>query len=187
MPFDGLTLRTHDESLSALLAERNLHPVDPNTLEAHKQTQLKAFGPSFWYRHQIWLGIALMGSVGCMAFTAGVANSVSRPASPVSLYITMGWMCVWAALIFSGVFRASAGSRWEERWLRGEMLEDAGVPEPIAATARTLLADAPGSTLILGELVRESVVLDPYLLLVRNGEHVCIGVWDDTGIIASAA
>jgi hypothetical protein len=39
---------------------------------------------------------------------------------------------------------------------------------------------------ILGELVRESVTIDPYLLLVRGEERVCIGVWDDTGIIASA-
>jgi hypothetical protein len=39
---------------------------------------------------------------------------------------------------------------------------------------------------ILGELIRESIVLDPYLLLVRGQERICLGVWDDRGIIASA-
>ena len=42
-------------------------------------------------------------------------------------------------------------------------------------------------TVILGELVRESVVLDPYLLVVLGEERVCIGVWDGPRIIASAA
>jgi hypothetical protein len=48
-------------------------------------------------------------------------------------------------------------------------LETAGVPEPIAAMARSIHRQVPGSTVILGELVQESIVLDPYLLLVRGG------------------
>jgi hypothetical protein len=38
----------------------------------------------------------------------------------------------------------------------------------------------------MGELMQESAILDPYLLLVLGEERVCLGVWDDAGIIASA-
>src|ERR1700733_12452674 len=59
-----------------------------------------------------------------------------------------------------------------------ERLEISGVPEPIAAMARSMHRKVPGSSVILGTLVRESVVLDPYLLLVRDEERVCLGLWD---------
>ena len=52
--------------------------------------------------------------------------------------------------------------------------------------ARALHRDLPGSTLILGELLQEEVVLDPYLLLEFDGECVCLGIWDGARIIASA-
>ena len=98
----------------------------------------------------------------------------------------MGWLTMLAGLILGGVFRARGGSHWEERCLPVDRLEASGVPGQIAAVARSLHRESPGSTLVLGELIRESVVLDPYLLLVQGDEHVCLGVWDDDGLIASA-
>ena len=53
--------------------------------------------------------------------------------------------------------------------------------------ARALQKQVPGSALILGELVQERAVLDPYLLLVRGGERVCLGIWDGNTIVARAA
>ena len=41
--------------------------------------------------------------------------------------------------------------------------------------------------MILGELKQEHVVLDPYLLLDCDGEQVCLGIWEDDGIVACAA
>jgi hypothetical protein len=186
MPLDALSGSVRLETLAGLLEQRDVRPVDWNTLAAHKQAQLRRFGPSFWYRHQTSLGITLIGSVGCMALTAGAANAVMQPTSPVAVWVSMAWMCLMAALIVSGVFAAHPGARWEERWLPLDRLETASVPEPIAALARSLQREVPGSTVILGELIREAAVLDPYLLLVRDDERVCLGVWDDAGIIASA-
>jgi hypothetical protein len=186
MPLDALSGTVGAEPLAVLLEQRDIKPVDWNTLAAYKQAQLRKFGPTFWYRHQTLLGLTLIGSIGFMALTAGAANSIMQTSSLVPSWISMGWMCLVATLIVSGVFRASAGSHWEERWLPIDLLESSGVPEPIAATARSLHREVSGLTVILGELVRESVIIDPYLLLVRGEERVCIGVWDDTGIIASA-
>jgi hypothetical protein len=65
-------------------------------------------------------------------------------------------------------------------------LDGLGVPESIGATARLLHREVRGSSLILGELVREEVVLDPYLLLALGDEQACLGVWDGTQIIYRA-
>jgi hypothetical protein len=186
MPLDALSGAITLDSLPALVEQHGIRPVSESTLTAHKQSQLKAFGPTFWYRHQTGLGLTLIASVGCMALTAGAANSILQPASTVPLFLSMGWLCLMAALIVSGVFAARAGAHWEERWLPIDRLEAAGVPVSIAVVARALQRDVPGSTVILGELIRESAVLDPYLLLVRGEERVCLGVWDDGGIIAAA-
>jgi hypothetical protein len=95
-------------------------------------------------------------------------------------------MCVIALLVVFGVFRGRAGSHWEERWVAGAWLRGLGVPEPIAAIALSLHRETPGSSLILGELIEDEVVLDPYLLLERDGEIVCLGIWDEGCIIACA-
>ena len=98
-----------------------------------------------------------------MAFFGGAANALMQPSSTVAMGICMGWLCLMAALIVSGVFRARGGSHWEERWLPIDRLEASGVPEPIAATVRLVHRAAPGSTVVIGELVRESAVIDPDL------------------------
>jgi hypothetical protein len=102
------------------------------------------------------------------------------------MWIATGWICLMAAMVVCGTFRSRAGSHWEERWVPAGRLEDVGVPAPITLLAGSLQRVIPGSTLVLGELIRDTAVLDPYLLLVRGEDRVCLGVWDDEGIIAQA-
>jgi hypothetical protein len=185
MPFDALVAPPRPRLLADVLAEQGLQPVSWQTLTAHKHAQLETFRPSFWHQHQTWLPVGLLGSVGCMAASGGFANQV-MPASVLPSWLTLGWMCVIVMLVVFGVFRGHAGSQWQERWVAGGWLRGLGVPEPIAAIALSLHREAPGSTLILGELVQEDVVLDPYLLLARDGELVCLGIWDNGRIIACA-
>lgn len=186
MPFDALVAPEQPTSLPDMLARLGVTPVSLETLEAHKQAQLERFAPSFWYRHQPLLPAALLGSVGCMAATGGVTQQMIPGGSPVSGWVTLGWMCVIGLLIGAGVFRVRAGSHWEERWVPADWLPGLGVPEPIALLARELCRQVPGAALILGELKQEHVVLDPYLLLDCDGMQVCLGIWDDGTIIASA-
>jgi hypothetical protein len=60
------------------------------------------------------------------------------------------------------------------------------VPLPIAQLARDVQRKAPGSAVILGELLKEAVVLDPYLLLEYGNERICLGIWDGRRIVAMA-
>jgi hypothetical protein len=120
-----------------------------------------------------------------MATTGGLANGMA-PGSFLPSGLTLGWLSVMGLLIVFGVFRVSAGASWEEHWVAPEVLAALGVPSRIASMARALCREAPGAILILGELKQQEVVLDPYLLLERDGECVCLGIWDGDRIIASA-
>lgn len=185
MPFDALATLDRPKTLAETLEKHAVSPVGWQTLANHKRAQLEKFTPSFWHQHQAWLPVGLIGSVGCMAASGGLANGF-MPASPLPSWLTLAWLAVIALLILFGVFRAHPGSHWEERWIPACALEGLGVPQPIASLARALQRDMPGSALILGELIQQQVVLDPYLLLEQDGERVCLGIWDGTRLIARA-
>ena len=178
MPFDalvGFERRTLAEALDRLA----LSPVSWQLLEHHKRDQLARFAPSFWHAHQTWLPVGLVGSVGCMAASGGLANHMAF--SNTASLLTLAWMGVIALLILFGVFRAHGGAEWHERCVTPGALRH--VPPPIAAVARALQDELPDAALILGELKRQEVVLDPYLLLEHDGGRVCLGIWDGARII----
>jgi hypothetical protein len=187
MPFDALVAPVRPKSLADVLDEQHVTTVQWAVLAAHKEAQLRRFAPGFWHQHQTLLPVGLLGSVGCMAASGGLAHGLMPVGAMFPSFLTLLWLCVMTMLIVFGVFRANAGSRWEERWVTAHWLEALGVPAPIAATARLLHRELPGSALILGELLQEEVLLDPYLLLEHNGQSICLGIWDGRRIIATAA
>jgi hypothetical protein len=184
MPFDALLAPSRPRLLIEVLDDHGARPVPLETLAAHKRVQLERFAPSFWHQHQTWLPVGLIGSVFCMAMSGGLSNR-ALPGSLLPSWLTLFWLGVMTLLIVFGVFRVSAGARWEERIVTVEDLLDLGAPPRITLLARDLQRAAPGSALVLGELLRETVVLDPYLLLECGVERVCIGIWDERRIIAS--
>ena len=184
MPFDALFVPTQPRLLAEILDEHGAIPVRLEVLAAHKQAQLERFAPSFWHQHQTWLPVGLIGSVFCMAMSGGIANGM-LPGSLLPSWLSLFWLGVMTLLIAFGVFRVSAGARWEERVVAAEMLIELRVPAPIAMLARDLCREARGSVLILGELLQQEVVLDPYLLLECGDERICLGIWDGRRIIAS--
>jgi hypothetical protein len=184
VPFDALLAPPEPTTLAQALDDRCIVPIGLASLAAHKQAQLARYQPSFWHRHEAWLPIALIGSVGCMAANGGLTRGMVADASLAAWCPTLIWMSSFALLIVFGVFRVRAGAYWQERSVPVEHLNRLGVPGDIAATARVLHRELPGSDLILGELVQQEVVLDPYLVLLHNNEMACLGIWDDTGVIA---
>ena len=186
MPFDALLAPPRARPLAEVLDDIGARPVPLESLAAHKRAQLERFAPSFWHQHQTWLPVGLIGSVFCMAMSGGVTNGM-MPGSLVPSWLSLFWLGVMALLIVFGVFRVSAGARWVERCVDPAMLIELGVPLAIARLARDLHDEAPASALILGELLQEEVVLDPYLLVECCGERICLGIWDGRRIIAAAS
>jgi hypothetical protein len=186
MPFDALLFTpARPRLLAELFDEHGAEPVPMAALAAHKQAQLERFAPSFWHQHQTWLPVGLIGSVACMALSGGITNRM-MPGSLVPSWLSLLWLSVMTLLIVFGVFRVSAGAQWEERFVSADMLIELGVPPRIAWLARDLQRDAQRATLILGELKQQEVVLDPYLLLECGSERICLGIWDERRIIATA-
>lgn len=185
MPFDALLIPVGPRPLTAVLEQHGVQPVSFELLAAHKRAQLERFAPSFWHQHQTWLPVGLVGSVGCMAASGGLANSL-LPGSLLPSWLSLGWLSVIGMLVLFGVFRVTAGASWQERAVAPELLGQVGVPADIARLARIVCRNVPDATLILGELVQEQVVLDPYLLLECSGQRICLGIWDGDTVLAAA-
>lgn len=187
MPFDSATSVARLSPLAEALAESGIAPVPLAALAAHKRAQVQKFGPNFWYRHQgLLLAGLLLPFIG-MAATSGLAQGLKDVSPSLPCAVSFAWLCLLPLLFASGLLRLRAGSHWEERWVPTAALDRLAVPEEIAETARSLQKQVAGSALILGELVQERAVLDPYLLLVRGGERVCLGIWDGGKVLMRAA
>ncbi|MBV8097443.1 MAG: hypothetical protein JO212_11470 [Acetobacteraceae bacterium] len=182
MPFDAAVASARLAPLSEILENNGLTPVPWERLAAHKQSQLEKFPPSFWYRHSGLLRIGLFVSFAALAPLSAMAAHL-----PWSLpcFIGFGWLAL-LILPLAATLHLRAGAHWEERRLLESSLAPLGIPEPIHKVARQMHQEVPGSALVLGELVQDRVVLDPYLLLVRGNERVCLGIWEDSRIIACA-
>ena len=196
MPFDALLAPPEPRTLAQALGDRCIAPVEWTHLAAHKQSQLTRFQPGFWQRHEAWLPIALVGSIGCMAVSGGLTRVVApwdistwgigSFGELLSWLPTLILMGSFALLILFGVFRGRAGAEWQERGVLPEELDRLGVPDEISVTARTLARDLPDAELVLGELIEDAVVLDPYLIVQYDDQVACLGIWDDRGVIARA-
>jgi hypothetical protein len=184
MPFDALVAAPRQSTVSEALEHHGLTPVAWKVLAAHKLAQLEKFGPSFWYRHQAAVSLALVVASPVVGALAGAINGFSGHSGALTIGSSFAWMCLVAVVTGTGLIRMRAGSHWRERWLPAGQIDDLGVPEPIAAAARLLQRELPGATLILGELMREEAVLDPYLLLEYGHECVCLGIWENDQVIA---
>lgn len=185
MPFDAM-VATRQQTIAEALDHHGLVPVPWKSLAAHKQKQLRRFGPSFWYRHQTAVVLALVAATPLVGIFAGAMHGSSGNATALAFGGGLAWLCLVAAITGTGLVRLRAGSHWRERWVPASQLGDLGVPEPIAATALLLQLDMPGTTLTLGELMREEVVLDPYLVIEQGNERICLGIWDNEQVIACA-
>jgi hypothetical protein len=186
VPFDALLAPPEPGTLAQALDDRCIVPIDLASLAAHKHAQLARYQPSFWQRNEAWLPIALVGSIGCMAASGGLTRGMAAGTSLLGWCPTLIWMSSFALLIVFGVFRVRAGAYWQERPVPVEDLTRLGIPRDIAATAKLLHGDLPGSELVLGELMQQQVVVDPYLMVVCHDEVACLGIWDETGVIACA-
>ena len=152
----------------------------------HKAQQQRRFGPSFWYRHQAAVSILLVVASPVAGAVAGMSSGFTAHSGVLAITGSFVWMCMVALVTGTGLIRLRAGSHWEERDVSERFLAWDAIPAPIARVARTLQGTLPGSRLILGELIREETVLDPYLLLQHQGECVCLGIWEGDHMVACA-
>jgi len=186
MPFDALVVTPRQTSLTEALEAQNLRPVPWQELATHKQEQQRKFGPSFWFRHQAMVSISLVVMSPMVGAAVGATQGFTPHSSAMTIAASFVWMCMVALITGTGLIRLRAGSHWEERRVSVFALNALDVPEPIARIAQSLKRDLPDAKFILGELKRESAVLDPYLLAEHGNDCVCLGIWENGQIIECA-
>jgi len=186
MPFDALVAVTRQRALTEAFEDHGLQPVPLEALAEHKAAQQRRFGPSFWYRHQTTLSIALVVASPVAGAIAGASGGLNAHSGVLAITGAFVWMCMVALITGTGLIRLRAGSHWVEREITTAFLVADDVPEPIARIARLLHSEVPRARLVLGELVREETVLDPYLVIEHDGERMCLGIWENVQIVAIA-
>src|SRR4051812_31598358 len=114
MPFDALIAVPRQNTVSEALERHGVTPVAWEVLAAHKQAQLEKFGPSFWYRHQAAVSLALVVASPVIGAVAGAINGFSAHSSAVTIGTSFAWMCLVAVVTGMGLIRLRAGSHWRE-------------------------------------------------------------------------
>lgn len=184
MPFDALVAAPRQTAILDAFNTLGVTPVPWATLAEHKLAQQRKFGPSFWFRHQTQVSIALIAASPVAGAVVGAVQGFTPHSSALAVASSFIWMCVVALLTGTGLVKLRAGSHWAERCVTADDLDDLQVPRPIAFLARSVQRMVPETGLVLGELKQDHTVLDPYLLIEAGDESYCLGIWDEGKVIA---
>lgn len=185
MPFDALVAAPRQTTIVDVLDSQRLSAVPLEYLAEHKHAQQQKFGPSFWYRHQAVLSVMLVVASPLVGAAVGAMQGFTANSSALTVASSFVWMCLVALITGTGLIRLRAGAHWVERHVTVDRLAELDIPDDIAVPARRIQNQVPGSRLVLGELKMETTVLDPYLLIERGDERVCLGIWEGKQVIAS--
>jgi hypothetical protein len=165
MPFDG-----------------TLQHLTVADLEAYKAAQLAAHPPSFLYRHRHAVintsGVSVVLLVLCFLMFI-IAASFNL--APLVLCSLLG-VCASGTVASVTMILMLACVRGDARWCEDTFLyldEVKNVPACVRRAARSLAADC----FVVGTLVQDRVVLDPYLVAHVGCEPVVVGIWDGDEVI----
>jgi hypothetical protein len=185
MPFDALVAAPRQSDLFDALDTHRITPVSWAMLVDHKLAQQEKFGPSFWFRHQTKVSIGLIAASPVVGTVVGALQGFSPHSSALAVASSFMWMCLVAMLTGTGLVKLRAGASWQERRVTADELDELRVPPQIATVARSVQRLVPDTTIVLGELKRHQVVLDPYLLLEHQDWRICLGIWEGAKVIAA--
>ena len=192
-----MPLDMRETRLADLAAWHGVRPIPIDTLRAHVQSQLHKHRGSWWFRHA---GLGTLLAIGCFLFSgmAGIIctfgailaahNHNGDAAGTWAVGLLAFWgICTW---ITTKGFFSVAGVKvhgpalWREYEVHS--LRTMDIPEPIRDKADVLWREVPDAKIVVGKLIQDSVVIDPYLVLRRGEDEICLGIWDDSGILHEA-
>ena len=187
MPFDALVAATRQSTnFRDLDAHQDLHRL-PGTCSRHtSRLSCEKFGPSFWYRHQAALSMALVVASPAVGALAGAIQGFTAHSSALTIGSSFAWMCLVAVVTGTGLIRLRAGSHWRERWIAAGLLGDLGVPDPDCRPGPHVARDLPGATTDPGRTDAEKSCSIPTCCSSTGDERVCLGIWEDGQVFACA-
>lgn len=200
MPFDGLQHFNglgHVDKLTLLLDELAITPIDVGFLSQHKADMVRAHPPSVFVRLRPLIGEMILRSCAVL-FAVGVCTGPVALASAIlaSAGVSGAVGCLlWAGGIVGGsslllaalMLLSQLRIRGQATWIEAVIdPNDRSIPESIRRLARQLYAEDTSLRFVCGTLMQDLQVLDPYLLVQQGQHRACLGIWDETGVIAVA-
>lgn len=205
MPLDVAGFKTKIGLLD-VAANLGIMPIPMAELESHKAIEVAKNPPSaigrFIEDHQAAIQKTVYNLTnGCVALVPAFAATAVISAffaayTSSSLMLTfvsalMIFPAGFAALKMDDLYQGKKGPRFRgsARWHESSLTAAetaAWVPFPIRAFAEDILVLLPDADLIIGELIQDEVVIDPYLLVQYQGEKIVLGIWNDRGVIRLA-
>jgi len=182
MPFDAIA-----PSLATRLHYIGIEPVAPELLHTHKLREACQHPGSWWYHHRHLADgvISALFSCGAVSFIFGGVLAMTF-GGLVWSSLALGGLSLLLLLLFSGVLLGRLVLLGPATWIEGDVIWEE-VPPTISAMAQHVLHKVPGCTVVIGRLTQDVQVLDPYLVIRRDGEEVCLGVWDGDTIMYQAS
>lgn len=182
MPFDAIA-----PSFTSMVNYIGIEPVDPELLATHKLREVRRHPGSWWYhhRHLAEAVISVLFSFGVLSIIFGGSLAMAFGSAMCSVF-ALGGLALLLLLLFSGVLLGRLILIGPATWVESDVTWNE-VPPTISAMARYVLHKVPGCTVVIGRLTQDIQVLDPYLVIRRNGEEVCLGVWDGDTITYQAS
>jgi hypothetical protein len=194
MAFDGeLPL------LTDVVRELGITPISSELLEAHKADEIRKHPPHWLIRHGmnnmrtmgnifsggIWIFVMgmILGPIFSLVLESVAGTILCGVASLASLVIAVA-----ARKVMFGKIMVNGEAIWIETDVSWHGMQRCHhVPEPIATVARKLIDMAPDSSVVIGTLWQDEVMLDPYLIVRQQRKtgtrRIIVGIWDDTRII----
>lgn len=176
MPLDA----QYQPSLADIMQWSGFNPVPNVVLQKHQQTEIDKHPASWGFKHITLLRWSTAIIPVCVLFWI----FVMPPIRIVSILTPIMSVLLFVVLALSDHIHFKGPAQWIERYTRRDtVLCDTSIPLPIRTIAAEMMSRLPNSVFLVGKLMQENIVLDPYLLIANDSEYVCVGVWDGATII----
>jgi hypothetical protein len=176
MPFDGRNaILATRESLAAAIAVGRVEAVDPYVLDQHKAEELHRHPAGWISRHRVAVQITTLVLLLAGTIASFATAFFVDPAAGVSVALA-----TLACAIAQSLVPVRGPAFWRERAIN----ELSAVHPVIRDSALRLQKQLPDVKFKLGELIQDSITLDPYLIAEYWDERAVLGIWDSDKLIA---
>lgn len=192
MPLDAL-YAVETRTLADTVDRIGITPISRQVLDHHKKAQV-AKNPGHWFapyahRYQdILAGLTISATVIAMAnmVSSGILGIIGHHWHIMIGCGVLSVMFFYAVYRLDALFMESHKIKGPAKWREFSPSTLTLVPTPIVDLAAMIRNELPTATFIMGLLVQDNIVLDPYLIIRDGAEEAILGIWDESGIIEIA-
>lgn len=191
MPLDGSRYfggqpRYFGNQLHVAVSRAALDPIPDAVLCEHKAEQLRLNQPGWLYEYRFAVQLsAIFMAIALLVITV-LLMADARYVSGAGALI-----CLMVFLLFmdSGKLVAKGPPVWQETPVKADLglaLAPDGIPVRVWGAMARLQAELPEVEFKMGRMMREEIVIDPYIVAKYGNTEICLGIWEGDDVIMCA-